>query len=288
MSILGNSSIPQPANMFTLNEYRAFIEQYRHIWKASYGASDELSAMRVTYRARLPVYLLARCPICDGRVWEPIDTYSLNGPGWQYPWAGTGWMGSVALPLEQQKLWTKTKPISYETDCPHVEIVSWCVNLNGLTPDDVFTSMDIISEVPFVMRIPMAAEGVLAVLHTLPIGRYDDPEPRPRYTAYFMTYFATDKPAFMRATAAWRSADEPPGRVGQPFDYDLVTWVTAKRLFWLDPTDPALPLRSQPLRTFPYAHVQGRQYPANIVDGHLEGMTYSGPLGWLWKFIQRG
>ncbi|MBC7252203.1 MAG: hypothetical protein H5T62_18240 [Anaerolineae bacterium] len=290
MTILGISPMPQPENVFTIAEYRVLIERYEQIFEEKltlFKQGDKLGlsleqqrarnaflweqarSLSTEYYARLPIYLLARCPICGGRVWEAIDTFSLNGPGWISGPTGFGWSGSG-----QQ---------SYQSECEHVQIVAYCVNLNGLEPDDIFITthnrwVNLGPEVPYVMRSPLSLDETYVVIHALPVGRYDDAEPQPRYTVYFTTYFTIHKQEFdnvIRSLRIHHARITP-----MDADYNLVKWVKAGKLFWLDSDDPELPLRNRPVEVFPYANVQGDPDPwRRIVNGRVD--TLASPRGCL-------
>jgi hypothetical protein len=267
MNVLGISPMPQPENLFTLETYKELIERLRqvrtednsltyqnpdHRKRKDFLGEQRFNAIPQEYRARLPVYLLARCPFCGGRVWEAIDTFSLNGLGWMGAPVGFGWYGSR----------------SYQADCAHVEIVAYGVNLNGLRPDDVFQGVPLGSEKPFVMTPVIELEQTYVVIHALPVGRYDDPEPLPRYTVYFTTYFTSNKTAFEAVVQPFHE-DYSLVQYGVA-DYDLLKWVEAGKLFWLDPADPELPLRNQPVEAIPYGNVEGLEGLRVIRNGRLK------------------
>jgi hypothetical protein len=281
MQVLGSSSMPQPKNLFTKATYKELLEQYWEFDKEDDTLSyqnparrerkdllrQQLSALRRQYRGGLPVYLLARCPMCGGRVWEPIDSYSLNGMGWVGLKTGFGWYGSISLP-DEKGMPGQSARASYEAECKHVEVVVFCVNLNGLQPDDVRQEVWIGPEKPFVMQPLMEVDRTFVVIHSLPIGRYDDPDLVPRYTAYFMAYFSGNQKAFSEAIGPF---DRARSRIQYAAaDYDLLKWIEAGKLFWLDTDVPELPLRNEPLRMFPYAGVQGKEGLCVIRDGRLK------------------
>jgi hypothetical protein len=111
------------------------------------------------------------------------------------------------------------------------------------------------------------ADSIFAVIHALPVGNYNDLTAPPPYTPYFMTYFAGDAAAFDEIILPF---DQDRSRVQYgTADYDLIKWVEAGKLFWLDSTDPALPLRNQPADEFPYGQVAGLEGLGVIRDGKL-------------------
>jgi len=266
-------------NLFTPTTYREFVERYREVDRENAALSyvnpqhrerkehlQQLlwAKMPDEYRARLPLYLLARCPICGGRVAEVIDTYSLNGLGWIGSGnAGFGWYGLLGHPSHP----------SYEAECHHVKVMATAVNLNDRPPTEVFHEVWIGPEKPFVMRPLIEAEQIFAVIHALPVGDYNNLAGRPPYTLYFITYFAGDEATFDEIILPF---DQARSRVQYgTADYDLIKWVMAGKLFWLDPHDPDLPLCNRPPEKFPYGKVEGFEGQCVIRDGKLK--LYMGP-----------
>jgi hypothetical protein len=266
-------------NLFTPTTYREFVERYQAVNRENASLSYTnplhrerkehlqhllLADMPREYRARLPFYLLARCPICGGRVAEAIDTYSLNGLGWIGSGnAGFGWYGLLGHPSHP----------SYEAECDHVKVLATAVNLNGKQPVEVFQEVWIGPEKPFVMRPLIEAEQIFAVIHALPVGDYNNLAGRPPYTLYFITYFVGNEATFDEIILPF---DQARSRVQYgTADYDLSKWVAAGKLFWLDPHDPDLPLCNRPTEKFPYGKVEGFEGQCVIRDGKLN--LYMGP-----------
>ena len=201
------------------------------------------------YRSRLPLYLLAHCPVCAKPVSEPIDTFSLNGFGWREPNRGLGWSHSMG---------TRSEEYNY---CQHIKIISFFLNLNGIQPDDLLPDKVLRSgpEVPSIMTVPMQAEGMQIVMHKLPIGRFDDTEPQPHYAVYFLSYFASDEDAFNNVIRKW---DCHYGMVDyDEVDYDLRHWTEEGKLLWLDASKPDLPLLDASSAEFPYPGISGSKWP---------------------------
>jgi hypothetical protein len=269
-------------DLFTPTTYREFLERYNEADREFYSLSYTNSAhrerkeflsqllpdMRIEYRARLPLYLLARCPICGGRIAEAIDTHSLNGLGW-IPSGNTGFGWYGALGSGQY-----SRP-SYEAECEHVQLMATAVNLNGRQPAEVFPEVWIGPEKPFVMLPLIKTDQTCAVIHTLPLGDYDHVVDRPPYTIYFITYFTGNVTDFNEVIDLF-AQERSRVQIGTA-DYDLIKWVEAGKLFWLDPNDPALPLRNGPVEEFPYGGVEGLEGICAIRDGRLK--LVMGPRG---------
>jgi hypothetical protein len=266
-------------NLFTPTTYREFVERYQAVNRENASLSYTnplhrerkehlqhllLADMPREYRARLPFYLLARCPICGGRVAEAIDTYSLNGLGWIGSGnAGFGWYGLLGHPSHP----------SYEAECEHVKVMALAVNLNGWQPEDVLQEVWIGPEKPFVMLPLIKIDQTFAVIHALQVGNYNNLAAHLPYTVYFITYFTGNVTAFNEVIGRF-DQDRSRVQIGTA-DYDLTKWVEAGKLFWLDPNDPALPLRNRPAEEFPYGGVEGLEGICVIRDGQLK--LYIGP-----------
>jgi hypothetical protein len=266
----------KPEPPFTFETYKAFVDEVRVLRRKHSGATGTrqfamvqeltrkiLIELPLIYRTRLPVYLLARCPICGGQVREPIDTFSLSGAGW---WLseprGFGWFGrclqiahETLYPLASKRF---TEP-SYEAECAHVQAVHYGVNLNGIIPDDVKQARYVIigSERPGMLRPFIEQEGSYAVVHALPVGRLDDVEWQPHYTAYFVTYFSQDGGAFQRSLLPQKWYDKEFLWPYELMDYDLARWVEAGKLSWLGKKEERFHLRQGSVEEFPYGDVVG-------------------------------
>ena len=246
--MLGHSPLPQPARVFDFESYQQFMRSQWPLYGAP-GGFDRDRQMLAEYRSRLPVHLLARCPFCGNPVAEPVDTFSLNGFGWRDPNCGLGWATNMGV---------VRKEFNY---CDHVKIISYFLNLQGLVPDDLFPGKQIQSgpELPSIMNVPMRAEGTAVVMHRLAVGRFDDSTPQRRYSLYFLSYFASQPEAFNAAIDGW---DIHYGMAEyHDVDYDLSSWAVRKRLLWLDPNSPELPLASAESAQFPYGGIQGDRFP---------------------------
>ena len=168
---------------------------------------------------------------------------------------------------------------SYQAKCNHVVIISLMVNLNGIQPDDVSQTVWLGSERPFIMPPVLKLDQTYAVIHAIPIGRYDDVQSQPHYSAYFVSYFTNanknefDKvmqPAYEGHTCVPHSWA----------DYELVKWVNSGKLYWLDRSDPEMSLRNQPISEFPYSHIKGGEGIWIIRNGSMEPYYSLKPAPW--------
>jgi hypothetical protein len=285
MTLTNEAPTTSSVSGFTMPEYRQVVRQYQHVleqyWKQTRQApgglerrdmlEEMLTSLGRKYRTRLPVYLLARCPFCGGVVREAIDTYSLNGLV-THGWCGTGpdglgWWGNG----------------SYQAECEHVRIVAYCISLGDLVPDDVFYDVSLGPEVPYVMQEPLRAPDSTVVLRALPVGRFDDDQPQHRYTAYFMSYFVVSEEALWEALREWQ--DYGMVRYDEHLDFDLRPYIERGQLYWLDPDDPDLPLRNQPVGACPYLDLPGSRNPWRKIPGDALSYTLRRVRGW-WQRLK--
>jgi cytohesin len=274
-SIAGELDL-RPNTPFTLDTYKIFrselasltMRQQREIGMKRQFASYRLIQraqieLPKVYRSKLPTYLLARCPICGGRVHEAVDTFSLSGPGWWLSESrGFGWYGrQIKMPVDGKmppNHRNRLSEPSYQTECDHVQAVTYNVNLNNVFPDDVSPLGYVIigSEPPQVLRPFMEQSGSYAVIHAMPVGRLDDETWQPWYTVYFSTYFH-EKPYTLQQALGGDPADLvhffwPHHKL----DFNLQPWLEKGQLYWLDPATPDFSL-AQPPKPFPYPDVPG-------------------------------
>lgn len=209
------------------------------------------------YRTKLPVYLLARCPICAEPVYEAIDTFTLSGPGWWLSESrGFGWYQDKeqrSTGSGHRKHWYTQFVPGYQSNCEHVQAVTYNVNLNGVFPNDVSPIDYVIigSEQPQVLRPFMENPGSYAVIHALPVGRRNDETWQPWYTAYFTTYFHQEASAFQQTLGGNPSDVERFYWPHHKLDFNLKPWLEKGQLFWLDWQTRGLPLARYP-QNFPY------------------------------------
>lgn len=289
--------VTQPNNIFTSATYQEFLEQWTQNLQEYFQLYDrhlqyktprerfesperkqidllkkQFHSLRQEYFQRLPIHLLAQCPYCGSRILQPVDTFSLTG---FHP------MLNIAELYHGREWRTAKRPPRQR--CEHALLAMVSVNLNGLMPNDSpewalqrrWMPMD---SAPYVMVWPLIARQTSAVVHALPIGRLDDAEPIHRYTAYFVTYFVSDK-SNLYTKEMWVPTDLGEPAVGAvQIDTDLVKWVKAGRLYWLDPEDTSRLMRG-PAKAFPYGNVQPQGWY------EIEGGQVDGPRSYhlLWR-----
>ncbi|MCG3212509.1 MAG: hypothetical protein FOGNACKC_06179 [Anaerolineae bacterium] len=280
---------PQLESVFSSTTYKEFLERYGRIrleYSRLYNLhlqyepqerrdspeskqmdllKDQSNQMLQEYIRRLPVHFVAQCPYCNSPILQPVDSFSLIG---FYP------LINISDFYHSSEAWTANLPPPRQC-CRHAIVATLSVNLNGLIPDDLPTwalnrKWGKLHSAPRVMVWPLIARQTSAVIHALPIGRLDDPEPIHRYTAYFVTYFANGT-TNLYTEDMWVPTDvERPATEGVLYDPDLAKWVRAGRLFWLDPNDPTRLIRD-PAESFPYTNIQPQGWYEIVEKGQING-----------------
>jgi hypothetical protein len=276
----------EPKNIYSEAEYRAADKELREAETANnvdggqkrtlLEIIDRIEVLEEIQRKRLPVYLLARCPFCGGRVSEGIDTFSLNGRTWhQKSFRGVGWFGPIpALTDEERQKYAymdlsggSDRP-SFEAECDHVQCVDWCVNLDGQEPSEV-NGFSEKTEVPHLITRLMNYPETLAVMNMLPLRRIDAPGTRP-FKIFFMTYFSEDRDLMRKVINSMNISDyDDYISIHPPWDYDLQKWVKLGRLYWLDPDDPEGKILTKSVDSFPYGNITGHREGLTIRDGKI-------------------
>jgi hypothetical protein len=228
---------------FTPSEYRTF--------PATYKSQSELPA-HVWYR--LPRYTLARCPFCGVAYTEALDTHSLT-----YWHIDGNESGAVFATGVDNRFF----------DCPHLFAVQTHLNLNGAVPIEREYLRSTMSERPYVMTEWLSDSiPAVAVMHSLPICRLEEDRFMPRYLLYTLVYYAQDASTLWARIRQREEADAGPEDYGHVLRYmspgprarDWAHWVAQGKLAWLDPTDPAVPLRTGSPGEFPYGRIAGIEW----------------------------
>ncbi|MCP4606492.1 MAG: hypothetical protein GY847_39290 [Proteobacteria bacterium] len=125
-------------------------DEYRTISpRKGLGFADDTS-----YWESLPVYLLARCPLCSGAYIASLDTYGLEH--WQSPNEGLHVFNGTHQNI----------------DCPHFVCTHYFISLNKVAPIELYF-LSLWSEVPCVMPDFLTDDvESYGVMHALPICRY--------------------------------------------------------------------------------------------------------------------
>jgi hypothetical protein len=280
-------NIPQPSDVFDWNGYRDLLQkakwnqdessywhktmqalpkQMRHKGYESerfHTLADQFRTLMQEYRSRLPIQLLAQCPYCDTYILQPVDVFSLLGLHSNY---------KAIEVFYGHEAWHKVSP--FKQICPHALCATVSVNLNGRTPDDLApwlhgAKLLMLHTAPRVIIWPLLARYTSAVIHSLPIGRLDDEAPSHHYTMYIATYFVRED-SNLHTPELW-----VPNEFGQPatgavwFDVDLLKWVQAGRLFWMDPEN-IFHLIQGPPESFPYTGIDPHWYDI-LPNGQING-----------------
>jgi hypothetical protein len=280
-------TIRQPTEVFDFDSYKAFLNQARALheqksrihaaiqtypqkersktpeWSQYDVISNQYRSLVENYLHRLPIQRLAQCPYCETDILQPVDVFGLMGLH-----------GDLSAKRAFFDLGGWQKPTPFRQTCPHAVCATVSVNLNGYTPDDLApwlmgSAIQFLDSSPQVMVWPLIARYTSAVMHALPIGRLDDRELTHRYTMYVATYFA-EEGTNLFTDEMWVSNDlGGPATRGVWRDNDLLKWVGAGRLSWMDPGDVTRLVKG-PAADFPYGKIAPSWYRI-MGNGQLDG-----------------
>ena len=267
-----NPELPYIKITFKVAEYQSLINEIRY--------RDNLSE---EFWKNVPDYLIARCPICHGVFTARVDTHSLK------LWFGTNNNNSGRYVFSQNEEYQ-------DISCKHFLGVHSFLNLNGIFPEEKSNYFQNEYDVPFVSPLFLPDEvQSYVVMHNLPICRIEEGKFVPCYTLYTLTYFVAEEyvawVSISNASAPIRRGVIFERRAAERLDpdydayefesflypvsnarkhpdwWDLPLWVERKKLLWLVPYSPELPLRDGPVKDFPYPNIQGYRRPILIRNG---------------------
>lgn len=235
---------------------RALAERMRQL-------EPRLKRCESEYRAGLPLVALSRSPINGQPIVLDFDPVGIDGLWWSYddPVRRYEPLPETLL-IEPPSLLALTGAVRLG---PQVEVVDFLV-----CPGP---------QVPFVVPRLLGNPGVVAVVSSISIGPH---------MAYPIAYFARNVPAETVLPNTWGTRNclvpagelAPDGRPyltigesldfpGRDYDFDLQPWIERHQLFWIDPNDKSLTLRSAPSRACPYLGLPGRKSDMYIRDGDI-------------------
>jgi hypothetical protein len=249
----GSAGVP-----FTARERRALLDEFfalsDRLDKANLSglndqtALDRYAQLRRTYREKLPILPLSRCPFTRNPYLHSIDPFGIDGPWWDYRApnrplellggnivAFTGAM-RLGAPLEAMPFLCRPGPA-----------------------------------VPFVVPRILEREGVRAVISSRPIGAH---------TGYIIVYFANPAPADLEGFNDWGADDyqfeSDTDQLGwdkvyvsaADYDFELGKWLADGKLLWIAPEDAELILR-EGADGCPYVGLDGIRKPQLVQDGEV-------------------
>ncbi len=250
---------------------------------AEYDAlGGRLGRRAEAYYAALPVYVIARCPLCGAENVERLDTYSLR------EWPGMNILNGTSIFGHHAVV----------RHCEHFALVQRFLNLRGAQSGEIYGALKG-PEVPHVIGyllkprpfpVPHTIDHILreedfychAVLHALPVCRPANADSaahfEPAYNVFIVTYFSenpSNTHEVVRAYNAFFRDPRTPPMFWEPPDgreawWDLRQWVTAGRLHWIDGSAPDMKLRTRAATEFPYGDLEGRRYPYFIHPHRLD------------------
>lgn len=242
--------------VFTPDERRALLDEFFEV-----GARlDALPAtmapdpadlaryaeLRRTYRERLPVLPLGRCPLTRAMYEHSIDPFGLDGLWWDYR--------SPNRPLE----WMRGTVLAFT---------------GALRMGDPVERMPFLVRpgpgAPFVVPRILKRAGVRAVLYALPIGVH---------TGYAITYFADPAPDDLEGFNDWGTDfyqfESDTDRLGwdqgsadaADHDFDLTKYLECGQLLWIAPGDATMELH-EGVMGCPYIDLEGSRLTQLVQDG---------------------
>lgn len=205
-----------------------------------------------------PRYILARCPLCGAAFTEQINTYDVN---------------DVELILGAYT----SHSFKHHVSCEHFVAEQGFIHLDGVIPHETYRGH---SEVPYIMPMFLPDDPrSCAVMHCLPIYRAEGKAFVPRHLLFVVTYYSQSPQTLQQRRDEVRFEPDmkplPPMLTwiearGNNAVWDLIRWVRAGKLWWLDLDRDDLPLRNSPAKEFPYANIKGIQKGFYYVRGKLK------------------
>jgi len=219
-------------------------------------ATAKLAGLYNRYESTLTQLPLSRCPVTGQVVVLAIDVRGLDGPYW-----------NAERPIRPVQVFPQTL-FAY---CGAIETDgARAAGLHVLRPGPGR---------PFIVPRIMAIEGMNAVISKLKIGK-DEAfaifyfHPDPPYDHARVNYWGADYHA-----AEWQEGksyvlDVPD--LEPDFDFDVQSWIADGRVYWIEPRDKNLQLKSD-AAGYPFAGAAGRAFPVRIQDGIARNSIYLAP-----------
>lgn len=209
-------------------------------------------SIREQYRELVPIVPLSRNPLSGDVVSHSLDFYGLDG-----------WWWDIESPV---------RPIEYPVE--GLVAFTGALALGGEVENTPFLVRPG-PAVPFVIPEILSVDGVVAVLSAQPVGNH---------LGYVVTYFAPEFPRFGPRANDWGLnsftvvaedgslgwADE--FHIEEDYDFDLVPWLDAGSLLWIEPGDDDLTLQHG-AGACPYVGLAGTRAIQRVKDGQVWDST---------------
>ncbi len=212
--------------------------------------TGQLQLLFAEFAERVPRVLIGRCPICGHGLEFPIDLEGLDSPWWWdlFP-----------------------QPFSAPHACEHFQLLLGAVDLRGRQPVEVDTWSAIVGPgAPFIIRRLLEMDGVKAVISRFTLGTGD--------IAYPISYFSEAPIPQTDLHQEWRmqswmikNADGAP--VGHeiandPWEFDLEEWFDKEKLYWTEPGDQEMTLKTG--RPNPFEGASGTRQKQIVGSGKVK------------------
>ncbi len=200
------------------------------------------------YGDRLPRVAMSRCPHTQQVLKRSFDPYGLDGPWWNK---------SRAARVEEPPA-----PLTFR-------VLLGALDLRGRTPSEATAPVIPGPSVPFVVPRLLELPGMKAVISRLELQTGD--------IAYPIAYFA-DQPHYPgRLHQQWLRQElwytnSTGGKSwtvkNDVWDFELARWIESGHLYWIEPGDTELRLRSRESGdACPYLDLPGEREPQEIAAG---------------------
>jgi hypothetical protein len=219
-------------------EFLLAMEEDALSYEEETGIQAELEGILGAYFDGLPRLPLSRCPICEELFHHSFDPWGLDGYWWQE---------------------ASAKKTPEPNPCPHFGVLQGAVNLNGLDPLGGEREEALVGPaVPFVIPRVLEQRSVVAVISSHPMSN--------GFSAYPIVYFASRPLGPGAFTQSWTrsSYNFPDGKGGyawridtDPWDFELEPWIRAEKVFWIDPNDSLMRIRSDRDGPCPFVGLEG-------------------------------
>ncbi len=209
---------------------------------------DQLYEQLAEYSDRLPRVVLSACPFTGAPLKRAFDPFDLGGFWWH-----------------KDRTFTPGEPRTP----PSFRVLLGAVDLNGRKPAETREQVLAGPDVPFVVPRLLELDGMVAVLHRVPMSTGD--------VCYPVGYFSQQTFDPEDLHQHWTRPDlvftDPDGEEGwtfstDPWDFDLGPWIASGRLRWIRPGEgKPVVVGAESGEACPYVGLPGDRRPQLLGGG---------------------
>jgi hypothetical protein len=201
-------------------------------WEDSRILNARRKELLKSYFALLPILPLSRCPICDAVLLAQFDPWGFDGPWWQ-----------------QDRAIYAAPPAG----CEHFRVLTGAVVLTPGVVKGGSVPSHIGADAPFVIPKVLELPTMVAAIAAIPMSS--------GHRAFPIAYFSSQPPPAPDLANPWTKTSctftTPSGKSSfayktDPWDFDLLPWVSAGKLRWIDPKSDKAELSKDPPAKFPF------------------------------------